>query len=511
MSGRPVPTTRSKHLAATLVAFAVLGGCACGLLAVADAPVLAQPKPPTKEPEKQPEEADPLPADGRRHKDRERLQIPGRFERGIFKAIDDFKPVANKDQNREEYDAWIEFVLHAKNQSARDLNDYAIRDLVPLDLIKSMIPAYRTELIRFDGKLTCVRRLTAPQILRDSDVKELYEARFVPLDESPVTPISIVFVDLPESLAAVKNLKPGEWLDADGWVTASGYFFKTMNVPGDPANTTVSLPLLVGRGLTMLPGPPLSSPNPIALDKNVRVYKFIKDDTPMIRNVPTEVAWPEIAAYNRVILHASRFTPEQLEENANTDLKFADLFEEVRRDHRLSCVKFEGRLISLRRSKSNDWLMAAGVTELYEGWMIPANEPRGNPIVVVFTEPLPGVEPQKGEEPTRLLNKWVSFAGYSFKRLRYTSGEQDAKTSKGVDKYAPLLVGRALIARRDPETPTAMTWSVFINAAIIGGTLLILCAGLFTWYYRGGDRRAKEEIEAVRHRNPFDPNAAPPA
>ena len=64
------------------------------------------------------------------------------------------------------------------------------------------------ELLRFDGKLVCIRRLAAPKFFADNPeigIKELYEARFVPLDESPLTPISIVFLDLPEALAAVRQ------------------------------------------------------------------------------------------------------------------------------------------------------------------------------------------------------------------------------------------------------------------------------------------------------------------
>ncbi len=513
MSGRLVSTTRLKHRAATLIAFAVLGGFACGLLAVAVAPVHAQPVPvPVPAPkEKEPGDAideidkrDPLPADGPRHKARERLQIPGR-QRAIFAEVEDFKPVARQDVNPREYDAWIEFVLHTKNQNARDLDEYAIRDLVPLDFTNMARAKYRTELIRFDGKLSCVRRLVSPRQLRENGISELYEARFVPLDESPVTPVSIVFIDLPESLASVKNIKPEEWLDADGWVTASGYYFKTMSVPGERANAVVSIPLLIGKGLTPLPGPPVPSPNPTALDKNIRVYKFIKDEAKMIRNNPNEVSWPEVAAYNRIILHASRFTAEQLEEHSNTELKFADLFEDGRTAHKLSCVRFEGRLISLKRVevKDNDWLSAAGVTQVFEGWLIPKDEPRGNPIVIQFTEPLADVE------PTGRVNKWVSFAGYSFKKMRYESQEKDPKNpSKNLDKYAPLLIGRKPIARHDPDTPTSVTWGVFINAAMLGGALLILCGGAFALYYRGGDRKAKAEMDAVRHRNPFDPPAA---
>ena len=65
----------------------------------------------------------------------------------------------------------------------------------------------------------------------------------MPLDESPLMPVSIVFHQLPEALAAVKD-KPilkdataSEWVEAKGYVSAAGYYFKTMSVPGDRANT----------------------------------------------------------------------------------------------------------------------------------------------------------------------------------------------------------------------------------------------------------------------------------
>lgn len=499
MSGRLAIITPRTHGAAALIACALLAGACC--LAGAQ-----EPKQPTKEPNAPVEEKidrrDPLPADTPRRKAMERLEIKGK-DRAIFTAIEDFKPVAAQDKNPREYDAWIEFVNHAKDQHARDLDEFAVRDLVPLDLTTApTLAAHRTDLVRFDGKLLCVRRLVAPPLLKLNGVAELYEARLVPLDESPLTPVSIVFLDLPESLAAVKAKPPEEWLDASGWVTASGYFFKAMNVPGDRGSAVVPVPLLIGKGLTPLPGPPVPpGTDPTALDKSVRIFKFIQNKAPMIRNAPNQVTWPEIAAYNRVILHASRFSAEELETHATRDLNFASLFEESRRDYQLSNVRFEGRLISLKRVEVNDWLKTAGVTELFEGWLVPADEPRGNPICVLFSEPLAGVE------PAGRVNKWVSFAGYSFKLMRYTSNEQDPKNpAKNVDKYAPLLIGRGAISRPDPDTQTPVTWGAFAQVIVFGGVLLLVSAGAFALWYRSGDRQAKAEMAAVRSRNPFDPN-----
>ena len=506
MSGR-LGTTRRIASAAALLACVAVGVFACRFAAAQPPP---ERTPPPVIPAEDPNAVDkrpPLPPDTPRRKAREQLEIKNR-DRAIFAAIEDFKPVAAQSQNPREYDAWIEFVLHANAQHARDLDEFAIRDLVPLDLTKPMLAAYRTELIRFDGTLVCVRRLVAPPLLKLGGIPELYEARLVPLDESPLTPVSVVFTELPESLAAVRQKPPEEWLDAGGWATASGYFFKAMSVPGERANAVISIPVLIGKTVTPRPGPPMPAGDPTALDKDVRVYKFIKDKAAMIRNAPTEATWPEVAAYNRVIRHAARFTAEELEAHARTDLKFADLFEETRADYKLDDVRFEGRLISLRRiTPVNEWLVAAGVTTLFEGWLIPADEPRGNPVCVIFTEPLAGVE------PTGRVNKWVSFAGYYFKLMRYESQEPDPKApGKNLDKYAPLLIGRGPVARPDPDGYTSsVTWSAFMQIVIFGGIVLIVGAAALTWWYRGGDRQAKQQMDAVRHRNPFDPNEAPPA
>ena len=55
------------------------------------------------------------------------------------------------------------------------------------------------------------------------------------------------------------------------------------------------------------------------------------------------------------------------------------------------------------------------------------------------------------EGVTGRVNKWVTFAGYSFKLMWYKSGERDKDDpNKNVAKKTPLLLGRAAIERRDP-------------------------------------------------------------
>src|SRR5262249_5033020 len=141
----------------------------------------------------------------------------------------------------------------------------------------------------------------------------------------------------------------------------------------------------------------------------------------------------------------------------------------------------------------------------YEGWLVPAREPNGNPVCILFTEPLEGVEPDADGR----VSKWVSFAGYSFKLMRYESGEKDEKGGYKV-KRAPLLLGKKPIVRPDPNEETPLTWNLFLQVAVGGVGLLIIITGTLAWWYRRSDRKAKQSIDAVRGRNPFDPSNAPP-
>jgi len=306
--------------------------------------------------------------------------------------------------------------------------------------------------------------------------------------------VSFAFTELPAELAEVKKKAVGEWWDVDRWASAAGWFFKVkQDGPGAEA-----IPLLVGRSVTLhksLPAQPGATPdNPAGLDKKLRVFQKIKDDAFIAK---AEDNWEEVSAWNRVLLHARRFTPEELEKHA-VELKFADLFTDGRRDYKLDLVKFEGRLVMLSKMKPGDRLLAAGVETAYEGWLVPKDEPRGNPVCVVFTDPPEGVE------PAGRVNKWVSFAGYSFKLLRYKSGERDKEDpSKNVTKRAPLLLGRAVIGRSDPDAPASLSWGAFANTVTLSVLGLLAAVGGLTWWYRRGDRRARQEVAAHRGRNPF--------
>ncbi len=419
--------------------------------------------------------------------------LTGKIEGGI----EDFKPVAAEKDNADEYHAWHEIILHTRQFSTAEAEQFASREAIRDDLLNP--PGrfdYRLDLLRFEGKLTKVRRIAATKLLRDAGIAEVYEGLLVPLDEPPNAVISVVFTDLPAELAEVKQTEPEQWREVNTWATVAGYFFKVrQDTPGQEA-----FPLIIARSVTpskQVPG--VDAEQPTALNKGLRVFRHIKDNTYIAKG---DQNWEEVSAWNRVLLHARRFMPEQLEEAAK-ELKFADLFLDTRSDFKLDLVKFEGRLIMLKQTKATEKLQAAGIENLYEGWIVPKDEPSGHPICVVFTDPPEGVE------AVGRVNKWVSFAGYSFKLMWYKSGERDKDDpNQNVIKKTPLLLGRAVIARRDPDAPTSLTWSGFMNGllAIVVG-LLVIGVGVSFWY-RKGDRRARKEIDNLRGRNPFNENSA---
>ena len=161
-------------------------------------------------------------------------------------AVDAAKKDANQYVNSDEYQAWTDVVQHAKQFPSALLEEYAVRDLTRDDLtmVVNGIPRYtqnRLELVRFEGKLTRVRRLEASQGLKLHGTEECYEALLVPLDEpmpaewvkTLESSVSVVFTELPAALAAVKQKPLHEWVEVDSWAAAAGFFFKVkQDAPG---------------------------------------------------------------------------------------------------------------------------------------------------------------------------------------------------------------------------------------------------------------------------------------
>lgn len=239
--------------------------------------------------------------------------------------------------------------------------------------------------------------------------------------------------------------------------------------------------------------------DPYRIDKDRLIFTSVRDDAPF----PTDgTNQAEYEAYATVLLHARQFPTADLERHARRDVTFRDLYLPVRRDYRLDLIYFEGRLKQLRRTEPTAALKEAGVKDLYEGWLFPRDE--WNPVCVVVTELPPGLEPQKDLKADE-MNRWVGFAGYSFKLLQYESRQADPKNpGRNVFRRAPVLLGRSVTPLAETQTGSDDPWvSTFLPAVVAGFGGVAVLILVLTWYFRRGDRVVRAAVDARHERNPF--------
>lgn len=250
--------------------------------------------------------------------------------------------------------------------------------------------------------------------------------------------------------------------------------------------------------------PPLApepAPDPLAkyrVDKRLLMFDQVEDDRPLRSSDNNNL---EFQAYNSLVLKANQFTPEELEAAARKDVTFGDLIRPVRKDYQFDLVYLEGRLLRLRRTEPEKPLKEAGITDLYEGWMVPMDG--SDPVCVVSTEKPPGLEPALLYTPA----KRVKVAGYYFKLFWYPSKESAEKDDPTEKKWrkAPLLMAKSftMFEQPDPE-PSGFWMGEFLPGLLL--FLIVVTAILFTlnWYFHRGDRRLAAERDARYERiKPF--------
>ncbi len=411
-----------------------------------------------------------------------------------FQEIDDPGPARSEKEKPGEYQAWNETTMFVRQFPVAELDAVARRTLTAEDLTEESRKFYRLQPVHFDGRMTAVRRIEPTQFLREAGVKDSYEGWLVPTDEPPTHKVCVVFTELPPGVDSPDKL-------ADRWVSLAGYSFKLLLYPPDATAAAdpqlvgwKRAPLLIARSVTPLPGPPVppGAADCRIPDKTLRIFRLIRDDAKIASD---DSNWAEAAAWNWVVQFARKFPTVDLEKNAKR-VTFLDLFEPLRQDHKLDLVKLDGTVVSLRETKATRRLSDAGVAKTYEAWVVPDGEAGRHPVVFVFTDLPDGVTVPERPNDVRLP---VSIAGYSFKLMQYPSSEM--KYDKPVVKRAPLLIGRGLTVR--PEPDTSSPWGATLLFIVIGSTFgLAGAAYLLSVWYRKGDRQVKAVVEA-RRANPF--------
>ena len=178
---------------------------------------------------------------------------------------------------------------------------------------------------------------------------------------------------------------------------------------------------------------------------NRSILRRVKDNTFGIRR-------EEADAYYRLLDHAQKVAPGELEQAGSTDVLYINLMTEPQR-FRGEPVTIQGDLWRLYQFEAspNEY----GFGKLYEAWIFTADS-ANHPYRVVCTE-LP-----RGMQPGENLRKPVRVTGYFFKREGY-------ETTGGMH-VAPTLLAHRLLEFRPPNaapsTETIVPYMVGLISAV---------------------------------------------
>jgi hypothetical protein len=269
----------------------------------------------------------------------------------------------------------------------------------------------------------------------------------------------------------------------------------------DPYTTLATLFLADQLGLVQLNEAPVlfepDAPKPVDKAEPLLAYMMqgIKDDKPLPTRWNQDL--DEQRSYSIFLYQASRISAEAFRRGARRELTYTNVFNHPSK-HRGQIVHVEGTLKQLTRFDPPATAKAAGVTDVYEGWIFDQHYGQ-EPWCVVFTE-LPS-SVIVGER----LSVPVQFDGYLFKRYSYKA----RGTRKGEElPRAPLLIGRTLTVTAPPAVVETADRDWFgsltpIFLGLVTGSLA-LALGL-AWWFRRGDQRVRQRIAAVSQREFVEP------
>lgn len=239
----------------------------------------------------------------------------------------------------------------------------------------------------------------------------------------------------------------------------------------------------------------------LAFDKDRLYVKNIKDLRPLSLE-----GGDDREPYEDVLLHAHKFTTNELTAASRRDVSYYDMMDDKgRRDElRFELVHLEGRLKRLKKITSLARLKSAGMTDLYEAWIYPKGGRGHDPVCVILSEPPAGLEPADDYTP----GVPVSTSGYFFKVIEYPSNQPNPNDpNRTMFRRAPLLLGRGLTTGKDGEGLNASITDLATVSLVFGGVVIAALVGLTVWLRRtdAGSRRAYVN----RLRNPYTPPPPP--
>jgi hypothetical protein len=214
------------------------------------------------------------------------------------------------------------------------------------------------------------------------------------------------------------------------------------------------------------------------------------------RQIP--VGTPETKAYADVLVMAHYTSAASFLRAGRQDLAYEHLFGNPKR-FRGEVVRIEGRLRRIRWHAEDQLppeAQAEGVTDLYSAWVF-SDQSSNNPYRIVFTVLPDGFDrkllgKEKIDPPLQ-----VRFAGYFFKKWRYTA--EDSRP--GTAREAPMLIGRSLTVLPappappdDPENRSGVLLTLFVGLLALTAVVVV---GL-TYWFRHTDDRVRRRLLAAR-------------
>ncbi|HVK16632.1 MAG TPA: hypothetical protein VM533_06760, partial [Fimbriiglobus sp.] len=173
-------------------------------------------------------------------------------DRFQFTRVEDDAPVRAEDQNREEYEAYNDVLLHARQFTATELEAHAYRDVTFRDLVRPVRRDYQFKLLYFEGRLAQLRRGEPNKRMTAAGLTDWYEGWMFPVDGSD--PMCVHITELPPGLT------PSQKYDPRPRVVVAGYYFKMIRYESsektedDPTRYKVRrAPLLLAKSFTLLP------------------------------------------------------------------------------------------------------------------------------------------------------------------------------------------------------------------------------------------------------------------
>ncbi|MGL6073373.1 MAG: hypothetical protein ACRC8S_04320 [Fimbriiglobus sp.] len=170
-------------------------------------------------------------------------------DRGFFQRIEWDAPLRGEDANWEEFEAYNETVLHARQFTSEQLFETGLKDATFRDLVNSRSGQdFQFKIVSFEGRMKRLRRIEPSAPLKKAGIKDLYECWIFP--HLGADPLCLVLVDLPEGIT------PNLLYQQSPSVKFGAYYFKLIQYEsGIPSaknkdrNQIRRAPLMMSRGL----------------------------------------------------------------------------------------------------------------------------------------------------------------------------------------------------------------------------------------------------------------------